>query len=113
MGEGPEFSNGFPREMELELKSLEGDRVAGTQRRGGSSPWGWSLSSQMPLAPPGASLGEKRAWRPESPGRRPGQSPKELSQGGELHTGGPNGAWKHLRGGLSLNAGLGGGGGCR
>lgn len=111
MGERPEFSNGFPREMELELRVLKVIELPTKKRR--KQPLGLEPLIPNAIGSPWCQLGEKRAWRPESPGRRRGQSPKELSQGGDPHTEGPKGARKHLRGGLSLNAGLGGGGGCR
>lgn len=42
--------------------SLEGGRLV-HKEEGRKEPLGWSLASQMPLAPSGASLREKRAWR--------------------------------------------------
>lgn len=64
--------NGFHRETELEF-SLEGDRVV-HKEEGRKEPLGLEphIASRMPLAPPGAGLGDKRVWRQGQEGKADG-----------------------------------------
>lgn len=93
-GEGPELMNGFHRETELEF-SLEGDRVV-HKEEGRKEPLGLEphITSRMPLAPPGAGLGDKQVWRQgQWRERLMAWSPEELSQGQGDGTGrGPTGS---------------------